>query len=594
LDGLGGVGKTQIALEVAYQIQEMSPECSVFWVQASDTTSFNNSYCEIGQKLRIPGLEDEKADVKQLVFTTLKGLLSPWLLIVDNADDYEVLSNAEDGNASWALIKYLPSRGHGAVLFTTRDNKIATKFAEANVIHIKEMSRPESTELLRKSVQDKNQSLLNDQDSITELLELLLDLPLAIKQAAAYINENSTPISEYLLFYQRSEQDIIEVLSEDFEDYGRYNSQKNPVATTWLISFEQIRRQYPLAVEYLSFIGVILQDDIPISLLQPGKSLLKQDKAIGTLTAYSFITRRIGEEAFNVHRLVYLATRNWLSMKDELLIWADRALNRLVEVIPAGGHTNREVWTRYLPHGIHLVNTIKVHCNNEMLMIKLLDQIGRCQHSIGQYTGAENMHQRTLVLKEKMLGKDHHKTLMSRNELGLALSRQGKDAEAEEIYRETLALRETVLGKDHPKTLKSRSNLGLALRGQGKYAEVEAIHRETLALREKVLGKDHPLTLISRNNLGAALSDQGKYTEAEEMHRKTLTLRKKVLGKEHPNTLISRNNLGLALSRQGKYAEAEAMHREALALLEKVLGKDHPKTLLSRNNLMHVLSRQGN
>jgi tetratricopeptide (TPR) repeat protein len=574
-------------------------------------------------------LKDEKADVKQLVFRALEGLSMPWLLVVDNADDYEVLRNADRGNTSRALIEYVPKRGNGAILFTTRDHKAATGFAKANVIHVKEMSRQESTKLFENSFQVQNLGLLNDRASTTKLLDLLLDLPLAIKQAAAFINNNSTPIAEYLSLYNRSEEETIEVLSEDFEDDGRYNYQKNPVATTWLISFEQIRRQDPLAAEYLSFIGVIVRDDIPISLLPLGKSLLEQKKAIGTLIAYSFVTRRTAEEAFDVHRLVYLATRNWLRVEDELLIWADKALNRLVEVIPEGGHTNREVWTRYLPHGIlspdsarttsflyilsgplhssldlyisftlpsqiYITDMIEVRSDNALVVIELLDRIGRCQSSLGQYIGAEKMHQRTLALRETVQGEEHEDTLISRNELGVALADQGKYVEAGEMHRKTLLLREKVLGKEHPNTLVSRSNLGLALDDQGKYAEAEAMHRKTLLLREKVLGKEHPETLIVRNNLGLVLDNQGKYAEAEAMHRKTLLLREKVSGKEHPETLTVRNNLGLVLRSQGKYAEAEEMHREELALSEKVLGKEHPETLASIYNLASVLQDQGN
>jgi tetratricopeptide (TPR) repeat protein len=593
LDGLGGVGKTQIALQFAYHIQEVSPECLVLWVQASDPASFDNSYREIAQKLEMPGLKDEKADVKQLVFTALEGLSMPWLLVVDNADDYEVLRNADRGNTSRALFEYLPKRGNGAVLFTTRDHKAATGFAKANVIHVKEMSRRESTKLFENSFQVQNLSLLNDRASTTKLLDLLLDLPLAIKQAAAFINNNSTPIAEYLSLCNRSEEETIEVLSEDFEDDGRYNYQKNPVATTWLISFKQIRRQDPLAAEYLSFIGVIVRDDIPISLLPLGKSLLEQKKAIGTLIAYSFVTRRTGEESFDVHRLVYLATRNWLRMEDELLIWADKALNRLVEVIPAGGHTNREVWTRYLPHGIYIADMIEVRSDNALVVIELLDRIGRCQSSLGHYIGAEKMHQRTLALRETVHGEEHEDTLTSRNELGVALTDQGKYIEAEAMHRETLLLREKVSGKEHPNTLISRNNLGLVLSSQGKYAEAEEIYQETLLLREKVLGKGHEDTLISRNNLGSALTDQGKYVEAEAMHRETLLLQEKVLGKEHPDTLISRNNLGSALSDQGKYAKAEEIHQETLALKETVLGKEHPSALISRNELGVALANQG-
>ncbi|KFZ24198.1 hypothetical protein V502_01323, partial [Pseudogymnoascus sp. VKM F-4520 (FW-2644)] len=487
LDGLGGVGKTQIALQFAYQIQETSLECSVFWVQASDATTFNNSYREIAQKLGILGVEDDKADIKQLVLTALEGLPNPWLLVVDNADDYKVLSNADERIASRALIEFLPNRGNGAVLFTTRDNKAATAFAEANVIHVEKMSREESIKLLRKSVHVQKHSLLDDKTSTTELLDLLFDLPLAIKQGAAYINTNSTPISKYLSLYKGSEKEIIEVLSKDFGDRGRYSSQQNPVAKTWLISFEQILRQEPLAAEYLSLIGIIIRENIPISLLPPGKSLLKQEDAIGTLTAYSFVTRRITEDAFDVHRLVHLATRNWLEETNGLSIWADKALNRLVEVIPAGGHTNREVWIRYLPHGIYLADTIKVLKKNEITVIKLLDQIGRCQFSVGQYIEAEKMHQRTMALRVRIIGKNHPDTLISMNELGVALSMQGRYDAAEPIYRETLQLMEKVLGKEHPQTLTSMNNLAGLLKSQGRYDAAEPIYRETLQLREMMM-----------------------------------------------------------------------------------------------------------
>jgi tetratricopeptide (TPR) repeat protein len=549
----------------------------VFWVQASDPASFNNSYREIALKLEMLGLEDEKADVKQLVFTALEGLSRPWLLAVDNADDYELLRNADEGNASRALIKYLPKRGNGAILFTTRDHKAATGFAKANVIRVKEMNRQESTKLFENSFQVQNLSLLNDRASTTELLDLLLDLPLAIRQAAAFINNNSTPIAEYLSLYNRSEEETIEVLSENFEDDGRYDSQKNPVATTWLISFEQVRLQDPLAAEYLSFIGVIVRENIPMSLLPLGKSLLEQKRAIGTLTAYSFVTRRTGEEVFDVHRLVYLATRNWLRIEDKLLIWADGALNRLVEVIPAGGYINREVWTRYLPHGIHLTDTIKVRGDNEMLIIRLRDRIGRCQDSIGQYLEGEKMHQGTLELREKALGKEHPVTLTSMMWVANLLEKQGNYTESAKMYLQILKTQKRVLGKRHPETLKSRSNLAVALRSQGKYAKAEKMHRETLVLLEKVLGKENPNTLVSRNNLGLVLSDQGKYTEAEEMDRETLLLHEKVLGKEHPKTLISRDNLSDVLNRQGKHTEAEEIQRETLALKEKVLAEKVPR-----------------
>ena len=591
LDGLGGMGKTQIALQFAYLIQETSPKYSVFWVQASDAISFDTSYREIAQKLGIVGLEDDKIDVKQLVFIALRSLTSPWLLIVDNADDYKVLGVVDERNAARALIEYLPTRGNGAVLFTTRDQKAATKFAEANVIHVKEMDRQESLQLLKASVQEQKHNLLDDAVSMHTLLDLLLDLPLAIKQAAAYINENSTPVRDYLSFYNNSEEDMIEILSEGFEDRGRHCGQKNPVATTWFISFEQVRRDDVLAAEYLSFMGVIARDDIPRSLLPSAETRNQQNKAIGTLIAYSFVVQRLTGDAFDVHRLVHLATRNWLSEKHTQSMWTDRALHRLVKVIPAGSHAHREVWTRYLPHGIYVVDTIETYTENERAVIQLRDKIGRCQYTTGQYIEAAKMHQATLALRREVLGKKHPETLISMNEVAAALSGQGKYADAEAMNRQTLAISEEVLGKTHPDTFTSMSNLALVLDRQGKYADAEAMNRQTLEIREEVLGKTHPDTLMSMSNLARVLDSQGKYADAEAMNRQTLAIREEVLGKTHPDTLTSVYCLAHLLQKKEEYKEASILYQRACTGYKLSLGSEHPTTKACVSHYSIMLNR---
>ena len=572
----------------------MYPECSTFWVQASDATTFNKSYREIAQTLGILGLEDDKADVKERVSKALVNLPSPWLLVIDNADDYEVLLNSNGTNGAAALITYLPNRGNGAVLFTTRDKKAAGKFAEANVIRIKKMNRCEATELFKNSVQEQSQSLLDNAVSITELLDLLLDLPLAIKQAAAFINENSTPISKYILFYKRGEQEIIEVLSEDFEDRGRYKNQKNPIATTWLISFTQIKRHDALAAEYLSYIGVILREDIHISLLPPEDSLLKRGKAIGTLIAYSFLTPRKEEQSYDVHRLVHLATRSWLRRDNQLPKWEDKARHRLVEVLPKENrHINREMWTRYLPHAIHLADTIKTCEKNQIVTIALLNSLGRCQLDIGQYGEAEKIHRRALDLRERVLGKEHVDTLMSRNAIGASLYYQGKYPEAEKISREELTLHEKLLGQEDPRTLATRHNLGAVLNNQGKYAESKKMLEETVLLEEAILGKENPATLASKFLLGSILQNQGKLVEAEKIFNEVLMARKDIFGKENPDTLSSINNLADTYNIQGRWKEAEDLHIQVLEIQERVLGQEHPDTLISMNNLADTYNSQG-
>ncbi|KAL1961920.1 hypothetical protein VTN77DRAFT_749 [Rasamsonia byssochlamydoides] len=171
-------------------------------------------------------------------------------------------------------------------------------------------------QMLSKSLID--QRILNDRQTTLELLEQLTFLPLAIAQAAAYINENGISLSEYLSLLKDKEHHIIEILSEDFEDDGRYRDIKNPIASTWLISFVQIRSRDPLAAEYLSVMACIEQKAVSQSLLPPAQSKKRMLEAIGTLSAYSFVTKRPADESLDLHRLIHLATRNWLQMENSL------------------------------------------------------------------------------------------------------------------------------------------------------------------------------------------------------------------------------------------------------------------------------------
>ena len=309
LVGLGGVGKTQIALECAFQLQLISPTCSVFWVRASDKTSFDNTYRDIGHQLKIPGLGDDKADVKRLIKTRLsQERTGKWLMIMDNADDFELFyPNDNEDSESSALSEYLPFSTLGAILFTTRDREAATRYAGSNVIDIDEMEDTESRELLQRSLQNKQ--LLEDKESIAKLLKPLVNLPLAIMQAAAYLNAKCSTIAEYLGIYEENNDNVIKLLSKNFEDLRRYPDTKTPVATTWLISFEQIRFRHPLAADYMAFISCVKEQDIPRDLLPPATEFDKAD-ALGTLKAFGFIKERVSGGSHDMHRLVHTAMQN--------------------------------------------------------------------------------------------------------------------------------------------------------------------------------------------------------------------------------------------------------------------------------------------
>ncbi|KAI1382616.1 uncharacterized protein F4822DRAFT_100890 [Hypoxylon trugodes] len=583
LEGLGGIGKTQIALEAAYRVRHKHPDCSVFWVPAVDATSFENAYRDIGRQLGVKGIEDDKADVKMLVRVALSHeSAGSWLLVIDNADDLKLFADA-------TLSDYLPFNRNGSILFTTRNHEAAVRLdiPQQDIMNVTKMNNDEATNLLRAGLKEDQ---IRDAESITHLLGFLANLPLAIKQASAYMAKTGMLTSKYLQHCQSSDKTMVKLLSQDFEDRNRYKNINNPIATTWLISFNHISRDYPLATRYLRFICYLAEKDVPTSLLPPGEDELESDEAIGILKGYAFVIERKEPDSFDIHRLVRLAMRNWLQTNGEWQKWAIDAIQHLTDKYPFPMHENRSIWMRYLPHG-----QLVLYLRNKFADKKtdLLFNIAGSYSMLGKYNEAEQMYRQTLELRERMLGREHPSTLASMNNLALVLDSQGKYKEAEQMHRQTLELRERILGREHPDTLGSMNNLAGVLRNQGKYEETKQIHRQTLELTERILGREHPDTLDSMNNLALVLDSQGKYEEAEQIHRQTLELRERMLGREHPDTLDSMNNLALVLDSQGKYEETKQIHRQTLELREQILGREHPDTLVSMNNLALVLNSQG-
>ncbi|KAK5674032.1 hypothetical protein LTS10_013212 [Elasticomyces elasticus] len=594
--GLGGCGKSALAIEFGYLALSQRTGLQVFWVAAISRDSFELAYREIGVRLRVPGITDDNADIKQLVKDALNsGIAYEWLMIVDNADDPQILvSSSNAGTKVARLADYLPDSDRGKIIFTTRNRKAAGDLTQSSKLEVKDMGEVEARQLLSRRI--TKQALLADAKATNALLELLAYLPLAIIQAAAFIDNNDMAVSRYVTLLQTIGSQA-KLFAEQFEDPNRYQETERTVAKTWYISFDQMRKQDKLAAEYLSFMACIDRINIPQSLLPPCSSLVQQAKAIGTLKAYTFVTERqqltpgsVSEASFDVHRLVHLAMIWWLNGQSEQKAWVIKAAARLEELVPYGGHENKEKWTRYLAHADHVAGSEGML--EDKTRASLLDRVGRCQASLGLYAAAEIAHRQALSIREKVLGEEHPDTLTSMNNLAGVLGSQGKYEAAESMHRQALAIREKVLGAEHPDTLMSMNNLALVLGSQGKYEAAESMHRQALAICEKVLGAEHPSTLTSMNNLALVLDRQGKYGVAESMHRQALAMWEKVLGAEHPDTLTSMNNLAGVLGSQGKYEAATTLYDRTYTGLIKVLGKGHPHTRTCYENYSDMLASQ--
>ncbi|KAL5360970.1 hypothetical protein BJX96DRAFT_175795 [Aspergillus floccosus] len=599
LVGLAGVGKTQAAIEYAYRVRESAPDTWVFWIHASNAARLEQGYQEIAAVAEIPGRDNPKTNILQLVYRWLCDARNGrWLMVLDNADDDGVFFRGNASDERGLLVRFLPQAAHGFILVTSRNRFAARNLvgSDGDVITVQPMNEEESVALLRARLLDPPSGESGEDERA--LVQALEYIPLALIQAAAYIANRSPLInvSAYLRLFHESEPKRMRLLqNEDSTDLRRDPSIRYAVITTWQLSFEQIRQDRPTSTDLLALMSMFDRQGIPQDLVRdPDQDELDFHDALAPLLSYSLIRLEMNERLFDMHLLVQISVRAWLQQHQQLQSWQIKSREIMARVFPDG---NYESWTqcrRLLAHAKSVLTSTNDAGNNDQLNAATLSS--RCGWFLelqGAYEEAASMHRRALEAREKVLGREHSFTLTSVSYFGNVLSRQGKYEAAEAMHRQALEAREKVLGREHPSTLTSVNNLGSVLESQGKHEEAEAVFRRALEGNENVLGREHPDTLTSVNNLGRVLSSQGKYEEAEAMHRRALEEYKKVLGREHPDTLTSADNLGRVLSRQGKYEEAEAMHRRTLEAREKVLGREHPSTLTSVNSLSRVLDSQG-
>jgi tetratricopeptide (TPR) repeat protein len=445
-------------------------------------------------------------------------------MIVDNADNeaafFEIGSQlsgpSADGIKKKLLDYYIPRCIHGSVLVTTRDKAVAVNFTKQyknRRIEVVAMSMSESRELLRMIISDEMP--LPDLDKLIELLD---NLPLALVQAGAYIERNLLTAKEYLKIYYESEESAVMLLDKKFESDGRDEQIPNAVATSWMISFEQIRVDLPRAAEVLSLMAFFDRQAIPESLLKnQDESFSSFKESIGKLLAYSLVTRNVKTTHIDEHRLAHLISRAWLRQKGDDDKWLAAAQERILERFPKEDYKNWDICGLYIPHARAVIDRqLKNHLGTYSQSTNwLLIRIGNFLHFQGSYASSMEIYKQLLDYCLKHRGPGHPDTLRSVNGLAVALEKQGQYEAAEKLYRQALAGREKVLGLEHPDTLRSVNSLAVVLEKRGQYEAAEKLYRQALAGMEKALGPEHPDTLCSVNNLAKALRSQGKSLEIQ-------------------------------------------------------------------------------
>ncbi|KAG8707716.1 hypothetical protein FRC09_001653 [Ceratobasidium sp. 395] len=613
--GLGGSGKTQIALKVVEQTSDSWSDIVYVDATTRETTI---------STLKGFALERKIGETHEDTLRWLELTSRSWLLVFDNADDPDL-----------GIQNFIPGGSHGSVLITTRLRSLAhLGQGPGSECRVGGMDAEEAVELLLTKARMRDQELSAEEtDAAAKLVQVVCGgsikcaiahvthlqdlgfLALAIVHAGAYIFCVNISIKRY-------RNQCLDHTRESLEQYsklgGGVEKYDKTVYTTWIMSYERLKphtRQLLGLMAYLYHGGIIEEtfrraasymDRTPT--IPPSDEELATRKyvrdhlalyldtdrhwnssafwaAMGELSLYSLIDYDRVNEAFTLHVLVQDWART--TMADSKTIALMHTSHIVALSIDHSDDTEAHAYRRGLLLHVTNLEGLGISDANDA------DRFAWVYHENGHWDREEALLVRVLDARKQALGDLHPNTLNSMNSLALTYFKQGRWDEAEALQVQVLDASKQVHGDLHPNTLTSMDNLASTYRDQDRWDEAEALQVQVLDASKQVLGDLHPDTLTSIHNLAITYRDQGRWDEAEALQVQVVDASKQRLGDLHPSTLRRTNQLASTYWHQGRWDEAEALQVQVVGASKQVLGDLHPDTLTSMGNLASMYLRQG-
>ncbi|GHO78081.1 tetratricopeptide repeat protein [Ktedonobacter sp. SOSP1-85] len=580
ISGLGGIGKTQIALEYAYQYRQ--DYRYIFWVSAATRESLFADIVTIVDQLQLP--ERNEQDQKKVVTAIKQWFAShqEWLLILDNADDITIVSD------------FVPTKRSGHMLLTTRAQALG---ALAQRIDVATMGMAEGTLFLLRRAKIVPPDMLLDQVeeetlAAAETIVTEMDfLPLALDQAGAYIEEVGCNLSTYLELYRTHRKELLQRRGHIPTDHPE------PVATTWSLNFLKVEQANPGAADLLCLCAFLESDTISEELISGGgaqfgstlqgiaTNAFRLNEAIEELRKFSLIQRNSETQMLRIHRLVQVVLKDAMAV-DAQRQWGEQVVRATNTVFPE--RIEIDTWPlcrRYLSQAQVCSGLIQDYAFTFAEAAALLYRTAIYLQMYALYEQAEPSYQQALNIYKQILEPDSLEIAAILNSLANLYQVQGKYKQAEPLYQQALHIREQALGPEHPDVANSLNGLALLYREWGEYEQAELLNQRAFRIQEQALGPEHPDVARSLNNLAMLFYDQGKFEQAMPLYQRALHIREQALGPEHPDTARALSNLALIYHEQGEYEQAETLYQRALRIREQVLGMEHPDIARALNNL---------
>jgi tetratricopeptide (TPR) repeat protein len=627
LTGMGGIGKSELALQYAWQEwPKQTYRGGICWLNVADSDPGLGilNFAQIHLGLTLPE-EGELVERVRFVWQGwLKNEQDQTLIIFDDVRDYQKIKN------------YLPSQADQRfkVIITTRLKELSAKI---QTLHVDILQPEAALNLLRSYVTDGR---IDDQLEQANLLCRDLGyLPLALELVARLLRRRTNwtiaKIREKLAENGLADQSLIKN-----PKFDSAMTAERGVKAAFDLSWQELETE-PNAQKLAMYLSLFALAPFPKPLIDglfPGTDEDEIEEWLTDSLVYLNLVKPLGDGWYELHTLIRHYLRDKLEASevketakkaygavmvkvakniedtltlediaqiepliDHLKIAAEE-LNQWLEdddlIWPFVGlaffYNGQGFYNEAIPYREQCLSLSEQRFGPKHPTVATsLNNLAELYRVQGKYTEAEPLYRRSLGIWEKQLGENHPLVATSLNNLASLYYAQGKYAEAELLYQRSLAIREKQLGENHPLVAQSLNNLANFYNSQGKYAEAEPLCQRSLAIREKQLGENHPSVATSLNSLALLYKTQGKYVEAEPLFLRSLAIREKQLGENHPEIATDLNNLAALYKTQGKYVEAEPLFLRSLAIREKQLGGNHPDVAQSLNNLAELYRVQG-
>jgi hypothetical protein len=568
LHGMGGAGKTSMAVEYAYR--HLATAGIVWQFPAGDRAVLAAEFARLAAQLGASGGLLDPRDPVASVHAVLAASPAPWLLVFDNAPDQE------------SAQAFLPPAGNGQILITSQ----SALWPPGLALELPVLSTEVAAGFLTVRTGDP------DAGAATELAVQLDGLPLALEQAAAYIQATGGGLAGYLGLFRERRGELL----------ARPTGRGQMVTATWALAYSRLVQDAPQAAGLLRLLACCAPEPVPLRLLlQPCDQLDQLDRdvttvlnpllgdaltagdAIAALRKYSLV---IPDSAGSVlvHRLVQAVTLG--QMPDELAAaWRQAAAALIEAAIPAdtGPPESWPACAALLPHARAALPASSAG----------IGRIASYLGASGSYAAARDLWRAITEAREHVLGAQHPGTLTARQSLAHWIGETGDPAAARDQFASLLPAREQVLGPAHPETLETRHSLAEWTGKIGDPAAARDQFARLLPAREQVLGREHPDTLDTHSNLAYWTGEAGDPAAARDQFASLLPVCEQVLGPTHPDTLANRGGLAYSTGEAGDPAAARDQFARLLPAREQVLGPAHPETLETRHSLAEWTGKAG-